>query len=85
MNVSYYQGTAASSTKELSRLLTAAVVNQRFCRLLLANPANALACGYNGESFRLESEIEHRVLSIQAKSLAEFASQLMDGRNQHSH
>jgi hypothetical protein len=85
MNVSYYRDTAATSTKEISRLLTAAVINQRFCRLLLANPANALACGYNGESFRLGSDVENRVLSIQAKSLAEFASQLMDGRTLLSH
>ena len=61
---------------EISRLLTAAVVNRGFCKLLLTNPASALARGYNGESFRLRSEEQDLVLSIQAKSLADFASQL---------
>jgi hypothetical protein len=61
---------------ELSRLLTAAVVNQRFCKLLLANPASALASGYNGESFRLGKEEHDFILSIQAKNLADFARQL---------
>jgi hypothetical protein len=61
---------------ELSRLLTAAVVNQRFCKLLLSNPASALASGYNGESFRLGKEESDFILSIQAKSLADFARQL---------
>jgi len=61
---------------ELSRLLTAAVINQRFCKLLLSNPATALASGYNGESFRLGKEEREMILSIQAKSLADFARQL---------
>lgn len=77
MNVStsYYTGTPVTGG-ELSRLLTAAVVNQRFCKLLLNNPERALACGYNGEAFRLASEEKKRVLSIRARSLAEFATQL---------
>ncbi len=66
--------------KELSRLLSAAVVNQRFCKLLLTNPASALAAGYNGESFRLGKEERDLILSIEAKSLAEFARQLTGGR-----
>mgnify|MGYP001607528196 CR=1 FL=1 len=61
---------------ELSRLLTAAVVNQGFCNLLLTNPANALASGFHGETFRLAFEDKERILNIQAKTLAEFASQL---------
>ena len=61
---------------EFSRLLTAAVVNQRFCKLLLSNPASALASGYNGESFRLGKEERDFILSIQAKNLADFARQL---------
>jgi hypothetical protein len=62
--------------RELSRLLSAAVVNQRFCRLLLSNPATALATGYNGESFRLAKEEKDLVLSIQAKTLEDFARQI---------
>jgi hypothetical protein len=65
-----------SGNGELSRLLTAAVVNQEFCKLLLTNPATALKTGYNDESFRLAAEEESIVLSIRAASLTEFALQL---------
>jgi len=64
--------------REVSRLLSAAVVNKRFCKLLLTNPASALASGYNGESFSLEREKKDFITSIQAKSLADFARQLQD-------
>jgi hypothetical protein len=76
----YYPTQGIHGTQELSRLLTAAVVNRNFCRLLLTNPASALASGYNGEAFRLDAEEQHLILSIQAKSLAEFARQLAVAR-----
>ena len=66
---------------ELSRLITAAVVNQKFCNLLLTNPAMALATGYNGETFRLATEEQELILSIRATSLADFAMQLTERRN----
>lgn len=65
---------------ELSRLLTAAVVNQNFRKLLLDDPAIALASGFNGEPFRLASADKDRVLSINANTLADFAMQLTDRR-----
>jgi hypothetical protein len=63
---------------ELNRLLSAAVVNQRFCQLLLSNPEEALALGCNGERFALSAEEKAQVLAIQADSLQSFASQLLD-------
>jgi hypothetical protein len=66
---------------ELSRLISAAVVNQRFCNLLLADPALALATGYSGETFRLPIEEQELILSIRATSLVDFAAQLAEGRN----
>ena len=71
--------------RELSRLITAAVVNRGFCNLLLANPAMALATGYNGELFHLETEEQEFVLSIRATSLADFAEQLTRNGNGHRH
>ena len=71
--------------RELSRLITAAVVNQGFCNLLLANPAMALATGYNGELFHLETEEQEFILSIRATSLADFAKQLTQNGNGHHH
>jgi len=78
--------------KGLSRLLTAAVVNREFCRLLLANPAMAVAIGYNGEPFELAAEEQELIISINATSLADFAKQLTkngngngNGYNGHNH
>ena len=65
-----------STNGELSRLITAAVVNQQFCDLLLADPRLALAGGYKDEVFHLTAEEYRLVLSIRATSLAEFARQL---------
>jgi len=76
----YYPSSAPSNGKELSRLLTAAVINQKFCNLLLTNPATAMAIGYNGEPFSLASEERDLILSIHAKSLADFAMQLTLGQ-----
>ena len=71
--------------KEMSRLITAAVVNRQFCNLLLANPAMALATGYNGEVFHLASEEQELVASIRATSLADFAKQLTKNGNGNGH
>jgi len=65
-----------SSNGELSRLITAAVVNQKFCDLLLADPRLALAGGYQGEVFHLTLEEYRLVVSVRATSLADFAMQL---------
>lgn len=82
MALAYYPpSNPPSSGSELSRLLTAAVVNRGFCKLLLTNPASALEKGYNGESFRLGREEHDLVLSIHAKSLADFARQLYRSRD----
>lgn len=67
---------------EVNRLLSAAVVNQQFCHLLLTNAEEALAQGFNGESFALSAEVKAQILSIRADSLASFASQLLALRKQ---
>jgi hypothetical protein len=76
-----YPTSPASNFGELSRLLTAAVVNRNFCNMLLTNPANALDAGYNGESFRLAKEEKALILSINAKSLTEFAMKITGNQN----
>jgi hypothetical protein len=67
--------------QEISRLITAAVVNKNFCNLLLSNPAEAIASGYNGESFILASDEQELIFSIHAVSLADFAMQLAKYQN----
>jgi hypothetical protein len=64
------------SGRELSRLINAAVISPEFCRLLLTNPATALALGYNGNLFYLTSEERDLILSIHASSLVDFACQI---------
>lgn len=78
MGMMIYPTSSVSSGQEISRLLTAAVVNQNFRTLLLSNPAIALTTGYNGEPFQLESEVRERVISIRAQSLQDFALQLTE-------
>jgi hypothetical protein len=65
------------SANGLSRMMTAAVVNQKFRDLLLSNPAAAMSRGYLGEKFSLDSDEMDLVLSIQATSLSDFAQQLL--------
>ena len=61
---------------EISRILTAAVINARFRQMLLTNPVSAIAMGYGGEAFHLGNEEKNCLASIRATSLADFASQL---------
>jgi len=65
-----------SQRLEISRILTAAIIDENFRRQLLANPDQALTDGYRGESFHLAKEARNRLVAIRASSLAEFAAQL---------
>lgn len=66
-----------SQSKEINRLLTAAVVNRKFCSLLLADPLQAVTSGYNGETFKLTPEEVQQIRSIQASTLRDFVLQLL--------
>lgn len=65
-----------NNEREYSRIMTAAVVNEKFRKLLLSNPSLAIKSGYGGEAFNLESEESERISAIKATSLAEFARQM---------
>jgi hypothetical protein len=67
---------ASRAHQEYSRILTAAVINMQFRKLLLDNPGKAIEAGYGGEVFYLAREEKRRVAEIRATSLADFASQL---------
>jgi hypothetical protein len=67
---------AVQQQQEISRILTAAVINESFRKQLLANPDKALAAGYRGEPFHLATEERSQLASIRASSLAEFAAQI---------
>jgi hypothetical protein len=73
MATAYPQGNLSGN---ISRLITAAVINQNFRQLLLSNPEIAINTGFNGESFRLNRAEKEFILSIQASSLADFAKKV---------
>ena len=62
--------------REYSRIMTAAVVSERFCKLLLSNPGLAIKNGFNGEAFHLAADESRRISAIRAATLAEFARQM---------
>ncbi len=68
---------------ELSRLMTAAVINQKFRSLLLYDPVMALSSGFQGEKFSLAADEVDSILSIHASNLADFAEQLLLARDHH--
>lgn len=65
-----------SKKQELSRILSAAVINRKFRTLLLNDPDTAIKNGYAGERFSLSPEDQKRLGTIHASSLADFATQL---------
>ncbi len=64
------------TAREFSRIISAAVINRRFCEMLLSNPEGAIRNGFSGESFDLKEDDRIKVSSIHANTLSEFAAQL---------
>jgi hypothetical protein len=67
---------SAPCDREFSRILTAAVVNEKFRNLLLSNPGLAIKAGYGGEAFHLAEKETERISMIHAITLADFATQM---------
>ena len=61
---------------EISRIVSAAVVNKHFCSTLLTNPSSAISQGYCGEPFRLSAAQKDRIAMIKESSLEGFAAKL---------
>ena len=64
------------ASAEYSRILSAAVINNRFRQMLLSDPIKAISNGYSGEKFDINNDEKNRLATIQASSLADFAAQL---------
>jgi hypothetical protein len=62
-----------ASESEMSRLLSAALVDHQFCELLLTRPESALAAGFEGQPFHLSFREKKFVLSVKSTSLADLA------------
>ena len=65
-----------NKNQEISRVLSAAVINNRFRSMLLDDPRSAVVSGYCGEKFSLENEMILKLGSIHSGNLADFATQL---------
>jgi len=61
----------------ISGVFAAAVINKNFCEKLLNNPEEALKQGYLGKSFGLSQEDASLIISLNAKSLADLAKQVV--------
>ena len=70
-------GSTTSVSKNINRLLSAAVVSPHFRRLLLSDPVAALAVGYNGEYFQLTQAEYAAVTSLRVATVRDFAAQLL--------
>jgi hypothetical protein len=68
---------------ELSRLMAAAVINPKFCNLLLTDPDLALKTGFQGEDFSFSPGGRDLILSIRTNSLPDLANQLARTLNEH--
>ena len=67
---------------EISRLLSAALVDRQFCNLLLTKPDLALANGYCGESFQLSPKDRQFFLASKSNSLADLAENWVNFNHQ---
>lgn len=62
---------------EISRIMTAAVVNGQFRQNLLSNPREAVKKGFGEETFFLNRDESDQLASIRADSLEEFAIKIV--------
>jgi hypothetical protein len=61
----------------LSSLFAAAVVSRSFCDILLRDPEKALRQGYMGKDFGLSQADASLIVSLNARSLADLAQQVV--------
>jgi hypothetical protein len=71
--------------KGLNQLLCAAVVNERFCEMLIRHPSRALSSGYGGQGFSLTPEERALVIGIRAERLEDLAAGIYDWISGTSH
>ena len=60
----------------LNQMLAAAVISERFRKMLLHHPARAIAAGYADFTFSLTSEEQALVVGVRAERLEDFAAEV---------
>lgn len=68
----------AAVKAEFGRLIHAAIINPNFRKMLLSNPKLSIETGYCGESFHFPAEMKNKITHIQAGTLEEFSTQLLE-------
>lgn len=68
----------AGTKAEFGRLVHAAIINPRFRIQLLSNPLSAVDKGYLGESFQFSGKVREQLSNIQANTLEEFSSRVLE-------
>jgi len=63
--------------QEISRILSAAVINHDFQHTLLNDPIAAISKGFQGECFAFSPKQKASLANIQAADLAGFASRIL--------
>ena len=71
-------------SKEVNRVLSAAIVSKTFREALITDPTQAINKGFMGESFVLTAQEQQMLQAIQAETLADFASQILDAQQRIS-
>jgi hypothetical protein len=68
-----------NSRTEISKILSAAIINKPFRDLLLNDPGKAIEQGYHGQMFLLTNDEKNWLRSIKAGSICEFAKIIVEG------
>ena len=63
-----------NNNSEYSRIISAAVINERFRLSLLHSPSQTIDCGYYGEFFNVNAQEKAKIEAIRASNLVEFAT-----------
>ena len=67
-------------SKEVNRVLSAAIVSKTFRETLITDPSQAINQGFMGEPFVLTPQEQRMLQAIQAETLEDFASQILDAQ-----
>lgn len=63
---------------EVSRILSAAVINEPFCQKLLDSPGRAIEAGFHEEYFNVNAQEMAKLKAIHASSLVDFATEVIN-------
>ncbi len=63
---------------EISRIFSAAVINETFCQKLLDSPGSAIEAGFHEEYFNVNALELAKLKAIHASNLVDFATEVIN-------